>query len=90
MASRNKAVGVSAEVYKKLVLLKSEFEKETGKVMSFSKVIELLLDKFELDEYAVLYHWFPPRCPNCGGILSQKMYSDKLVCLLCRREYSLR
>ena len=89
MASRNKAVGVSTEVYKRLVLLKSEFEKETGKVMSFSKVLEIVLDKFEMDEYHALYYWFPPRCPKCGGLLSQKLASGNLVCLRCGKEYSL-
>ncbi|MCD6562985.1 MAG: hypothetical protein J7K23_03585 [Thermoproteales archaeon] len=30
-----------------------------------------------------------PRCPNCGATLSQKLFSDRLVCLKCGVEYEL-
>ncbi len=36
-----------------------------------------------------LQPYFKPVCPVCGGPLSQKMFSSRLVCLRCGREYQL-
>jgi len=33
--------------------------------------------------------WFPPMCPKCGGMLSQKMASSRLVCLACYTEFDV-
>jgi len=33
--------------------------------------------------------WIPPVCPRCFGILSQKMASNRLVCLVCGAEFEL-
>jgi len=37
-----------------------------------------------------LRHWWCPRCPQCGGALTHKPFSLRLVCLRCGREYVLR
>ena len=35
------------------------------------------------------FYWLPVVCPKCGGLLSQKMGSGRLVCLMCHREFKL-
>lgn len=35
------------------------------------------------------YGWLPPICPDCNSPLSQKMASNRLVCLKCNVEYKL-
>jgi len=41
-----------------------------------------LMRKFELP-------WLPPTCPKCNGMLSQKMASVRLVCLVCGTEFEV-
>jgi len=40
--------------------------------------------------FAVDNFWIPPVCPNCFGVLSEKMASDRLVCLICSLEFELK
>lgn len=34
--------------------------------------------------------WFPPRCPVCNNLISQKFASSRLVCLVCNKEFELK
>lgn len=34
--------------------------------------------------------WLVPKCPECGGVLSQKCMSTRLVCLKCGVEFKIR
>jgi len=43
---------------------------------------ERLMGSFELA-------WLPPTCPECNGMLSQKMASTRLVCLSCGTEFEV-
>jgi hypothetical protein len=33
--------------------------------------------------------WILPRCPQCGGVLSQYTFTSKLVCLECGSVWAL-
>ena len=34
--------------------------------------------------------WFPPTCPICHNLIGQKFASDRVVCVVCDKEFELR
>lgn len=34
--------------------------------------------------------WFPPKCPVCNNLIGQKFASNRLVCVICDKEFELK
>ena len=55
-----------------------------------NEVLETGIATPEYDKPVVESPFFCPRCPKCRNILSQKFASSRLVCLNCKREFTLK
>jgi len=73
---------VNFKLYEELFKIAREAEIPVSELMR--KAVKVIIEL--RDDYLA---YFPPRCPECLGVLTQKLYSSHLACMKCRKEFKL-